>query len=150
MKKMLIIICVILIVIILGTVVYINTTRETTSATMEYTNAVPSNYFNEASRQGYFNYDNNAIVNVLDNMIQDNLIEPTIVVSLTFDAENQSQNFGRSTDEIAKYNQEFRNELLPFIDACKLLLLVIKGDTGDVLALIKSNLYVIPSLVIHD
>ena len=52
MKKMLIIICVILIVIILGTVVYINTTRETTSATMEYTNAVPSNYFNEASRQG--------------------------------------------------------------------------------------------------
>ncbi len=150
----------------------IKTTSEITSATMEYTNAVPNNYFNKANRQGrverieyqtydytqnnreeitkpayvylpygynendkdtrynvfffmhgwtgtaegYFNYDNNAIVNVLDNMIQDNLIAPTIVVSLTFDAENQSQNFGRSTDEIAVYNQEFRNELLPFID----------------------------------
>ena len=75
MKKILIAICIILIIVILGIVIYINIQEQsnpsstgeenrvvnnnvtnneqnqsdinTTSATMEYTNAVPSNYFNK-------------------------------------------------------------------------------------------------------
>lgn len=65
----------------------------------------------------YLYYNNSLVTNILDNMIQDNLIVPTIVVSLTFDTENNAQDFGRSTNEIAVFHNEFRNELLPYIDA---------------------------------
>ena len=65
----------------------------------------------------YLYYNDSLVTNILDNMVQDELIEPTIVVSLTFDTENKTQDFGRSTDEIAVFHNEFRNELLPYIDA---------------------------------
>lgn len=150
----------------------IDNAQEIRPSTMEYTNAVPSAYFNKAEKQGkvekveyetydytnksatkitkpayvylpygydkndtntkynvfffmhgwtgtaeeYLYFNNSAVTNILDNMIENNLIEPTIVVSLTFDTENKSQDFSRSTREIAVYNQEFRNDLLPFID----------------------------------
>lgn len=64
----------------------------------------------------YFDYENEAMKKVLDNMINDKLIDPLIVVSLTWDSEDKAQDWMRSTDEIAVYHQEFRNDLLPFID----------------------------------
>ena len=63
----------------------------------------------------FFNYS--GLVTILDNMIANGDIEPLIVVTPTFDAENQSQDFSRSEDEIRHFYQDFRNNLVPYIES---------------------------------
>lgn len=66
--------------------------------------------------EAFFEDSESDIVTMLDNMIAQGDIPPTIVVSATFDAENQSQDFSRSTDEIAVFHNDFRNDLVPYIE----------------------------------
>lgn len=63
----------------------------------------------------FFNYSD--LVTILDNMNANGDMEPTIVVTPTFDAENQSQDFSRSEDEIRHFYQDFRNNLVPYIES---------------------------------
>lgn len=50
-------------------------------------------------------------------MIERGDIKPMIIVSMTFDSENKSQDFSRSTEEIAVFHNDFANDLLPYIDS---------------------------------
>lgn len=63
----------------------------------------------------FFNYSD--LVTILNNMHANGDIEPTIVVTPTFDAENRSQDFSRSEDEIRHFHQDFRNNLVPYIES---------------------------------
>ena len=54
---------------------------------------------------------------MLDNMIHDGLIKPLIVVCVTFDAENQPQSFSCSQEELLVFHNDFRNDLLPYIES---------------------------------
>lgn len=67
--------------------------------------------------EDYFYAEESNIVNMLDNMIENGDIEPVIVVSATFDVENQPQNFSRSVDEIAEFYQDFRNDLTIYVES---------------------------------
>lgn len=44
-------------------------------------------------------------------------IEPTIIVTPTFDTVNWPQDFSRSEDEIRHFHQDFRNNLVPYIES---------------------------------
>ncbi len=57
------------------------------------------------------------LVNLLDNMIEAGNIPPMIVVSATFDAENQSQNFSRSVEELSVFHNDLRDHLMPYIES---------------------------------
>ena len=63
----------------------------------------------------FFNGSN--IINVLDNLIVNGNIKPLIVVCATFDAENKSQNFSRSVDELSVFHNDFKNNLVPYIES---------------------------------
>lgn len=65
---------------------------------------------------GNFLSAGNDLVNVLDNMIEQGDIPPVIVVSATFDAENQPQDFSRSTNELTVFHNDFRNDLAVYIE----------------------------------
>lgn len=65
----------------------------------------------------FFNDGQSDLVNILDNMIEQGDIPPLIVVSASFDAENSPQSFSRSTEEIAAFHQELRNDLIPAIES---------------------------------
>lgn len=56
------------------------------------------------------------LVNILDNMIAFGDIPPVIVVSATFDAENQPQSFSRSVEELSVFHNDLRQNLMPFIE----------------------------------
>lgn len=56
------------------------------------------------------------LVNILDNMIASGDIPPVIVVSATFDAENQPQSFSRSVEELSVFHNDLRENLMPFIE----------------------------------
>lgn len=62
----------------------------------------------------FFNDSN--IINVLDNLIANGNIKPLIVVCATFDSENKSQSFSRSVDELSVFHNDFRNNLVPYIE----------------------------------
>ncbi|HEM3488818.1 TPA: hypothetical protein U1B28_000398 [Streptococcus suis] len=62
----------------------------------------------------FFQYSD--LKNILDHMISNGDIEPMIVVTPTFDAENAPQDFNRSEEEIRNFYQDFRNNLVPFIE----------------------------------
>lgn len=53
----------------------------------------------------FFDCKKGNLVNLLDRMIENKDIQPLIVVSATFDALNQPQNFMRSVAEIQVFNQ---------------------------------------------
>lgn len=57
-----------------------------------------------------------SLVNILDNMIAFGDIPPVIVVSATFDAENQSQSFSRSVEELSVFHTDLRQNLMPYIE----------------------------------
>lgn len=57
------------------------------------------------------------LVNILDNMIASGDIPPMIVVSATFDAENQSQSFSRSVEELSVFHNDLRENLMPYIES---------------------------------
>ncbi len=62
----------------------------------------------------FFQYSN--LKNILDHMIENGDIEPMIVVTPTFDAENTPQDFNRSEAEIRNFYHDFRNDLAPYIE----------------------------------
>ena len=55
-------------------------------------------------------------MNILDNMIASGDIPPVIVVSATFDAENQPQSFSRSVEELSVFHNDLRENLMPYIE----------------------------------
>ena len=57
-----------------------------------------------------------SLVNILNNMIAFGEIPPVIVVSATFDAENQSQSFSRSVEELSVFHTDLRQNLMPYIE----------------------------------
>ncbi len=63
----------------------------------------------------FFQYSD--LKNILDHMMANGDIEPIIVVTPTFDAENAPQDFNRSEEEIRNFYQDFRNDLVPFIES---------------------------------
>lgn len=62
-------------------------------------------------------FNDSSLVSILDNLIADGSIKPLIVVCATFDAENKSQNFSRSVDELSVFHNDFRNNLVPYIES---------------------------------
>lgn len=57
------------------------------------------------------------LVNILDQLIASGDIPPVIVVSATFDAENQSQSFSRSVEELSVFHNDLRENLMPYIES---------------------------------
>ena len=57
------------------------------------------------------------LVNILDNLISFGDIPPVIVVSATFDAENQPQSFSRSVEELSVFHNDLRENLMPYIES---------------------------------
>jgi len=62
-------------------------------------------------------FSNSRLINILDNLIANRKIKPLIVVCATFDAENKSQIFSRSVEELSVFHNDFRNYLLPYIES---------------------------------
>lgn len=57
------------------------------------------------------------LVNILDNLIASGDIPPVIVVSATFDAENQAQSFSRSVEELSVFHNDLRENLMTYIES---------------------------------
>lgn len=56
-------------------------------------------------------------VRILDNLIEAGDIPPVIVVSATFDVENQAQSFSRSVEELSVFHNDLRENLMPYIES---------------------------------
>ena len=56
-------------------------------------------------------------VPMLDHMIENGDIPPVIVVCATFDAQNQSQGFSRSVEELSVFHRDLRENLIPFVES---------------------------------
>lgn len=52
------------------------------------------------------------ITTIIDNMIEKKIIEPLILVSATFDAENKPQDFGLSVRELRVFHKDLRENLI--------------------------------------
>lgn len=65
----------------------------------------------------YLRDGQSSIVNILDNLIANGDIAPTIVVSATFDADNEPQDFSRSVEELSVFHNDLRNDLMPYIES---------------------------------
>lgn len=65
----------------------------------------------------FFGDPQSGIVNMLDHMIENGDIPPVIVVCATFDAENQSQGFSRSVEELSVFHRDLRENLIPYIES---------------------------------
>jgi len=52
------------------------------------------------------------ITTIIDNMIEKKIIEPLILVSATFDAENKPQDFGLSVKELRVFHKDLRENLI--------------------------------------
>ena len=61
-------------------------------------------------------FSDSDLVKMLDNLIARGMIEPLIVVCATFDAENKSQSFTRSTQELLAFHNDLRENLIPYIE----------------------------------
>ena len=55
--------------------------------------------------------------NILDWMIQQGDCKPVIVVSPTWDKDNQSKDWGESCEEIAVFHNEYENDLIPAVES---------------------------------
>ena len=56
-------------------------------------------------------------VPMLDHMIENGDIPPVIVVCATFDAQNQSQGFSRSVEELSVFHRDLRENLIPAVES---------------------------------
>lgn len=65
----------------------------------------------------FFDETGSGIVPMLDHMIENGDIPPIIVVCATFDAENQSQSFSRSVEELSVFHNDLRENLMPYIES---------------------------------
>lgn len=54
---------------------------------------------------------------MLDHMIENGDIPPLIVVCATFDAQNQSQSFSRSVEELSVFHNDLRENLIPYVES---------------------------------
>ena len=64
----------------------------------------------------FFDETRSGIVPMLDHMIESGNIPPLIVVCATFDAENQSQSFSRSVEELSVFHHDLRENLMPCVE----------------------------------
>ncbi len=64
----------------------------------------------------FFGYGGGMAKNMLDNMIEKGNIDPLIVVSPTFDAENKPQGFERAEKETKAFYRDFSENLLPAVE----------------------------------
>ena len=55
--------------------------------------------------------------NILDWMIQQGDCKPVIVVSPTWDKDNQAKDWGESCEEIAVFHNEYENDLIPAVES---------------------------------
>lgn len=55
--------------------------------------------------------------NILDWMIQQGDCQPVIVVSPTWDKDNQAKGWGESCEEIAVFHNEYENDLIPAVES---------------------------------
>ncbi len=55
--------------------------------------------------------------NILDWMIQQGDCQPVIVVSPTWDKDNQAKGWGESCEEIAVFHNEYENDLIPVVES---------------------------------
>lgn len=100
-----------------------STTSMTTQQT-EYISSVPEEFFRTSANRGRViqeiyrskDYTTSSLVNILDNLIARGMIEPLIVVCATFDAENRSQSFSRSQQELLVFHNDLRENLIPYIE----------------------------------
>ena len=65
----------------------------------------------------FFDSTQSGIVPMLDHMIESGDIPPLIVVCATFDAQNQSQSFSRSVEELSVFHRDLRENLIPFVES---------------------------------
>ena len=65
----------------------------------------------------FFNESGSGIVPMLDHMIENGEIPPLIVVCATFDAQNHSQSFSRSVEELSVFHNDLRENLMPYIES---------------------------------
>lgn len=65
----------------------------------------------------FFDPAQSDIVPMLDHMIENGDIPPLIVVCATFDAQNQSQGFSRSVEELSVFHRDLRENLIPFVES---------------------------------
>lgn len=65
----------------------------------------------------FFDTAQSGIVPMLDHMIENEDIPPVIVVCATFDAQNQSQSFSRSVEELSLFHRDLRENLIPFVES---------------------------------
>ena len=65
----------------------------------------------------FFDPAQSGIVPMLDHMIENGDIPPLIVVCATFDAQNQSQGFSRSVEELSVFHRDLRENLIPFVES---------------------------------
>ena len=65
----------------------------------------------------FFDTAQSGIVPMLDHMIENRDIPPMIVVCATFDAQNQSQGFSRSVEELSVFHRDLRENLIPYVES---------------------------------
>ena len=65
----------------------------------------------------FFDTAQSGIVPMLDHMIENGDIPPVIVVCATFDAQNQSQGFSRSVEELSVFHRDLRENLIPYVES---------------------------------
>ena len=65
----------------------------------------------------FFNTAQSGIVSMLDHMVENGDIPPVIVVCATFDAQNQSQGFSRSVEELSVFHRDLRENLIPYVES---------------------------------
>jgi len=66
--------------------------------------------------ENFFRVQSSSLKNLLDNMISHRKINPTIVVTPTFDPLNKPNDFSTSVKEIAVFHNDLVNELIPAIE----------------------------------
>ncbi len=64
----------------------------------------------------FLGYGGGMAKNMLDNMIEKGDIDPLIVVTPTFDAENKPQGFGRAEQEAMAFYRDFSDDLMPVVE----------------------------------
>ena len=65
----------------------------------------------------FFDTAQSGIVSMLDHMVENGDIPPVIVVCATFDAQNQSQGFSRSVEELSVFHRDLRENLIPYVES---------------------------------
>ncbi|MCM1543585.1 MAG: esterase [Blautia sp.] len=62
-------------------------------------------------------FEGSYLPEILDHMIENGEIPPLLVVSATFDAENEPQDFSLSVRELREFHQDLRNDLIPAVES---------------------------------